>query len=282
MSNAYLDDCLTRRAIFFTGKGGVGKSSVAWATALACRRRGARVVLAAWNPLNEALAERAAIFGLKFVELETLSAFREYVLQLLKFERIYDTVFDNRVLRTFVKAAPGLSETVIAGKIWDLVDKRDQDIVIVDLPASGHAVSFFQSPHGVKKIFPVGFIHRETAKVFALFESKETRLDLVALPEELPVTECRELKQKLSELYPFHFGYAHVNQVTPAVPAAETTGEWEVARRRYAGRVADEREAIRELQGLALPILEIPRLPSRTRAETIERVAASLSGEVSP
>lgn len=277
----YLDDCADRRVIFFTGKGGVGKSTVTWATARALAKRGVRVAVAGWNPFEElATPPWAERFGIRYIPLETIGAFRDYVLQLLKFERIYDAVFDNRVLRTFILAAPGLPETVIAGKIRDAVDRGEQDVLLVDLPASGHALSFFQSPIGIQKIFPFGFVHRESRKITDMFQQRWCRIDLLALPEELPVVECLQLKQKLEAMHPFHFGYLLFNQCSPRLPVPEpmppVSPEIEATLQRFGARRKQEEEAIGLAWELHLPRVSVPRFPSMERDETLAQVAAYL------
>jgi hypothetical protein len=283
MPGSYIDDTLRQRVLFVTGKGGVGKSTVAWATALACARRGRRVAVVSWNPLEaHAAPEEGDRAGVKSIHLETLAAFREYAIQILKFETIYHVVFDNHVLKTFIKAAPGLAETVISGKIWDLYDKREQDLLIVDLPASGHAVSFFQSPLGIQKIFAVGFVHKEAGKIAHMFEAEDTRIDLVVLPEELPLVEGRELKEKLEGLFPFHFGRLHVNACTPSLPSpspqvAESYGSQAFqVRERHLERMKLEEEALSLVPEYQMPSHRIPRFGSPSLEETIEKVSRFL------
>ena len=126
--------------IFFTGKGGTGKTTLAWATALACQRNGLKVAVASWNKYEDEISSTPVQdSNIRWVPLETFSAFKEYALGIVRFEKLYQAVFDNEILKAFIQAAPGLSETVIAGKIWDLWDKKKQDLIIVDLPSSGHA-----------------------------------------------------------------------------------------------------------------------------------------------
>ena len=262
----YLDDTAAKRLVFFTGKGGVGKSSVAWATALALHRRGLRVRLAAWAPFEDvSVAPPAGVPDAKFPvhSLETLSAFREYALRILRFGALYDTVFDNKILRTFLLAAPGLAETVIAGKIMDLVDRQEQDVLVVDLPASGHAESFFRSSNGIRKIFPAGFVHRQATRIVEMYEQPWCRVDLVALPEDLPLRECVELHDRLSAVQPLRFGFLHVNQRAPylAVPATPADAPPLVVEslNRYRARLAQETEALRLAEPLAMPQFEIPQ-----------------------
>jgi anion-transporting ArsA/GET3 family ATPase len=275
----FLNDCLNNRVLFFTGKGGVGKSSVAWATAKLCAKNGKRVTVASWSPFtsqSESALEK--IYSIQSIQLDTLSAFREYALKILKFDKIYDAVFDNHVLKTFIRAAPGLSETVIAGKIWDLYTHGEQDILIVDLPASGHAFSFFQSPLGIQKVFSKGFVHREAEKVCEMFQANDCRIDLVTLPEEMPIVESIQFHEKLMNLYPFHFGFLHVNQCTPDFPIPEHSffqnlpREVQECEERHISRKAQETEALEAAEKLPLKQLHIPRFTSETVIATQEKL----------
>jgi len=279
--STYIDDCLRRKVIFFTGKGGVGKTSLTWATALACHARGARVAVTSWSPFESDPEPAPEAQGITRIRLETLSAFREYVLNILKFEAVYNAVFDNQVLRAFIQAAPGLPETVVGGKIWDMYDKREQDLILVDLPSSGHAVTFFSSPLGVSKLFSVGIIHRETEKILKMFRGEDTRIDLVALPEELPLVECIQLKAQLENLLPFHFGFLHLNQCLPRFPVPhgcegglppEATGPYH----RYLERVSREEAMEKYVGELRLPTLRLPRLAAQSAEETLRGLTAEL------
>ncbi len=280
-SAAYLDDCLRRKVLFFTGKGGVGKSSLAWATALACQRAGARVVLASWSPFTETAPPAWLIGGgVGWEKLETLACFKEYVIKHFKVEPLFNLVFDNRIFRSFVLAAPGLAETIVAGKIWDLVHARTQDLVIVDLPASGHAVSFFHSTIGVQKIFPVGFVHDQTTRILELWKSNQCRIDLVGLPEEMPITESLELKSKLLEILQVNLGFFLINRCLPEfdlslpsqVPPALT-----IARQQYNARREDEMTHLQNAKQAGLPLITIPQFAEKTLEGLILQMRDHLS-----
>lgn len=278
---AYLKDTLKRRLVFFTGKGGVGKSSLAWATAVAARKHGLKVAVCGWNPYGEA-APPVPIQepGITWIPLTTLGCFREYALHIVKFEAVYDMVFDNPVLKTFLLAAPGLAETVIAGKIWDLWDHGEFDLVLVDLPASGHAASFFKSPLGVQKVFSFGVVHKNTVKICEMFGASSVRLDLVTLPEELPLTESMELKEQLAGLHPFSWGFLHLNRCTPSLPSPSIkTGlptDVAAAISFHESRLAEENEALSKVPRLGLPTTKLDRLASEKRAETVYGLAEVL------
>lgn len=277
-SPSYIEDCLKREVLFVTGKGGVGKSTLAWATARACAARGKRVAVTSWNPLEKTPHAAPIVdHNVRWIPLDVSQCFREYASRILKFQTIYNVIFENHVLQTFIRATPGIAETVVAGKVWDLWFQKEQDLLIVDLPSSGHAVSFFQSPLGVHKIFAVGFVHKESEKIMELFQAETTRLDLVALPEELPIVEASELKRKLEGTFPLRFGYCLVNQCTPAFPL---TGEIPEAARdtveRHRARLASEAENLKAAEAMRLPLVKVPRFPTARSEETLRGVMAHL------
>jgi hypothetical protein len=274
----YLKDSLQRKLIFFTGKGGVGKSTLAWSTALAAHRKGMKTAVVGWNPLGkEQPLPVVRENGLEWIGLETLSAFREYALQIIRFEKLYDSVLDNKVLRTFVQAAPGLADVVIAGKILDLHRKNLYDLILVDLPSSGHARSFFKSPLGLQKIFKVGFVARDLTAICQLFQEPTTRLDLVALPEELPLVECAELKTALSALHPFSFGYLHLNQCLPIWANTERQTDLppsvESVLENFREQAKEESLLLPLAQKVGLPILPIPRVAALNWENNVDEVA---------
>lgn len=272
----FLTDSLERRLIFITGKGGVGKTTLAWSTALACSKHGKRVAVAAWNPYG---SEKPPFDfpGIDFVGLETLACFREYILKILRFEKIYQTIFDHQVLRSFVQAAPGLSETVISGKIWSLVDSDTYDLVVVDLPSSGHTVTFFQSPLGIYDLFPVGFIHRESKKIIEFFQSEQARIDFVTLPEELPTTETRELYKSLRTVANLPFGFIHLNHCTPDFKISDSVSLPENILARYWEELAEQKRFAKELEDLGRPVHSVLTSTSLSSHDVINEIAKELS-----
>ncbi|MCB0404625.1 MAG: ArsA family ATPase [Bdellovibrionales bacterium] len=282
-SVSYLSDCLDKKVIFFTGKGGVGKSSLAWATARLAQNHGKKVATVSWSPFDKE-TQAPPSPNIDWVRIETLAAFREYALQIIKFDKLFDMVFDNHVFKTFIKAAPGLAETVAAGKLWDLYEKEIYDLLVVDLPSSGHAVSFFQSPKGINKLFRTGFIHKDSEHILEMFEAPTTRIDLVTLPEELPVVECRQLKQELEQVLPFHLGYLHFNQCTPELELPPATA-WEhvsepisACLKRHQENLESDKENYQQASTLGLPVIRMERLAVDKTTSLIDEMAARMEG----
>ena len=208
---------LDKRLVVVTGKGGVGKSTVSLALALAAARRGKHTILcevAAEEHLSQVF-HRAEV-GYREVELaENLWAIsidpdesmREYVLLQLKVRAMRDLLFRSRIFTYLAAATPGLKELVTIGKIWELaLDDRKvkegnrYDLVIVDAPATGHGVGFLQTPRTFANVARVGPMRQQAETLDAFIrDRRQTGVAVVAAPEEMPVNETAALERELAE-----------------------------------------------------------------------------------
>lgn len=256
--SSYILDSLGRRVIFLTGKGGVGKTSVCRALALNLARRGRRTAIASFSYVRGPRFENE-------IRLDTMGCFKEYALKALKFERVFNAIFENSVLKAFVLAAPGLGETVMAGKIWDVIDENSWDTVVVDLPASGHAVSFFRSLVGVIELFKRGYVHRQTERILGLFTSDNSRVDIVMTPSEFAVTEGIELHANLNSSCRLNLGFTVFNQLLPDLRLAEYADKKDLKRfiNDYETRKRIEAECIRLGEAIPLPSIRLPWFTSK-------------------
>lgn len=225
-----------RRLQLVVGKGGVGKSTVTAAIALAAARRGARVLaMELGRP-----GGLASLFGcvpsaagvpvevrrnlwLAYVEGE--AALAEYLELVVPIRRLMAAVFTSRIYRFFVAAAPGLKELMTVGKIWYEQDRKDGqgrpvwDYVIVDAGASGHSLQYLQMPSTAAQTFTIGLVHREATRVEALLKDPETTaVHVVAIPEEMPVTEALEIVAKLRADLTLPLGRVFLNRCRPSLP----------------------------------------------------------------
>ncbi|MBI5070189.1 MAG: AAA family ATPase [Deltaproteobacteria bacterium] len=220
---------LDRRLVLVTGKGGVGKSSVAAALALLAARSGRRVLVCEVNaqervapllgapPAGPAIREAAP--GLFTVNVTPDEAMREYGLQVLKFRTIYEAVFENRVVRYFLRVVPSLAELVMLGKILNEVRSQESgrprwDLVVVDAPSTGHAVQLLRTPAALLDTVPPGPLRRDAQWMQEmLVDPAVTALALVTLPEEMPVNEAIDLDQQVRDLLGIPRGALLVNAV---------------------------------------------------------------------
>jgi anion-transporting ArsA/GET3 family ATPase len=207
---------LDRRLILVLGKGGVGRSTAAAAIASACARRGRKTLLYQSNATDRhgAYFGRAALGtaptelapNLWGVNTSPSAALHEYGLLILKFERIYQLVFENRITKAFLRAVPGLDDYAVLGKAWfhTVEEKRGKpvwDTLVFDMPASGHSVTMLKIPWVIVDTVPDGPLTRDARTVQALLRDPErTAAVLVTLAEEMPSVEAAELATKLTAL----------------------------------------------------------------------------------
>ena len=183
-----------------SGKGGVGKSTVAAALALASER----ITYLLERP--EAGAEpRQLEQNLWAVNVQPAEAMREYALMVLRFQAVYRAVFENRFVRYFLRFIPSLQELVMLGKVlYHLQEKHPDgrwkwDRIVMDAPATGHAISFLNVPQTILDTVPPGPMAREAQKMLDLLvDPKVTASVLVSLPEEMPVNETIDLHRALT------------------------------------------------------------------------------------
>jgi anion-transporting ArsA/GET3 family ATPase len=207
-----LDTLLSRRVVFLTGKGGVGKSVVGSAFALAARERGKRVLLVeVAAPLEAARLlggppsrgrETEALPGLFTVNLDPAAVMDEYVRHVVKLEILSRRILGSLIYRRFFAAAPGLKELMVLGKIMVLEEARHRfskkplwDLVVVDAPATGHGLAFLKVPLAASAAVPVGPVGHNARRVLALLrDPRRTALVVVAVPEEMAVVEAVQFR----------------------------------------------------------------------------------------
>lgn len=207
---------LTPRTVFVTGKGGVGKSTVTAALALAWRDAGARTLIveleghasaaAAISPKRVGYEPVPLGEHLAAMRITMLDALKEYARLRLKVKLVADRLVSNPIIDQFAQAAPGFRDLLVLGKLWSLASERDErgrprwDAIVVDSPATGHGLGLLNMAGVIARMFPVGPISSEAKKVDAFTrDAKRVGVVLVALPEELPVTETLELREQLKE-----------------------------------------------------------------------------------
>jgi len=224
-----LDELLRRRLVFLSGKGGVGKSTVGLALALAARERGKRVLLVEIDAPREAarvlgsgpsgLREAEVAPGVFTVNLRPRDVMDEYVRHMVPTEMLSRRVIESPIYARFFAAAPGLPELMLLGKIMKLEEARDRwsrrpryDLVIVDAPATGHGLSLLRVPLAASKAVPVGPIGHNARRILALLRDAErTTLALVAIPEEMAVVETIEFHETASDELGIHVSAVLLN-----------------------------------------------------------------------
>jgi len=293
MNTAALFD---RRILIVAGKGGTGRTTVAAALARAAVRAGKRVLLAQTNApprlahllgYPEGIGSEIVAVGERLwaVNMNQRAALREYLLKVLRYDTLYRALFENRAVRSFLGAFPGLDAWAMLGKAWWHTTEQEggrqkYDLLVLDGPAAGHIVTMLRAPGAVQAAMPRGLLARPAAAAIALLsDPARAALLIVTLAEELAARETVALAHLVRESLQIPLGPLIVNALPP-VTAGQTelrsvlqrTAEQPVdpaLRATLAGAsilVARRCDAERIMDNLSrdpgLPMIRLPRMPT--------------------
>jgi anion-transporting ArsA/GET3 family ATPase len=282
-------DLLDRRLVFVTGKGGVGKSTVAIALGMLAARRGQRTIVAELAS-QERVQRTFRQQGERFEEIElapdlfTISidpqlAMEEYLR--VKTGAVGQVLGSSRLFHAFAMATPGMRELLSMGKVWELAQLERRatgaapyDFVVVDAPATGHGVGILRTPRTFADIALAGPIARQAARIADSIANRQfTGVVAVATPEEMAVNETIELRDALARdqmaldvavvnaLYRERFAADEVAELGAALPATGSPlirSALRAALSEHARAASQREQHVRLREGLDTPIVDLP------------------------
>ncbi len=221
-------DLLDRRLLFVTGKGGVGKTSVAAALADLGARAGKRTLVCEMDAKG-ALAATFDTTPLEFeprqieprlyaMAMNTEDSLREYLRLFVKLPLVGRIGPLARTFDFVADAAPGVKEILAVGKLAYEARERHYDLVVVDAEASGHIVAQIGAPRVIRELVQVGMVRDQTSWLTRILEDPAmTGVAVVTTPEEMPVTEAIDLVTRLKREAGVAVSAMVANRVLPAL-----------------------------------------------------------------
>jgi anion-transporting ArsA/GET3 family ATPase len=231
------------RVVIVAGKGGVGKTTVTAAMARAAALTGrttliievegksglaalfgqppfayAEVVLSPGGGADGAADVRGRTIGADDALLEYLA---DHGLN-----RVSKRLVSTGAVDMVATAAPGIKDILILGKVKQLEQRRVADLILLDAPAAGHAISFLRSARGLIDAVRVGPINTQARDVLELLtDPARCQVTLVTLPEETPVNELIETAYSLEDEVGISLGPVVVNGLYPALAGIDADPE---------------------------------------------------------
>lgn len=206
-----LEAILDRRLLIIAGKGGVGKTTIAAVLGTLATRHSKRVVIAE----VEGKGSLSSLFGvgpltpeptevgpdLYAMNISPEDALEEYFDVQFHMKRIAKPLITSQLMDYATHAAPGLRDILMLGKVWYAATrKKEFDLIVLDTPGAGHAVSMLKSPEGFLHAVPVGPLAGHTRQVLTwLRDPEQVAIHLVSLGEEMAVNETIETTQLMEE-----------------------------------------------------------------------------------
>jgi anion-transporting ArsA/GET3 family ATPase len=277
------------KLVFVTGKGGVGKTTVAAALALLAADRGKRVLVceidakADLSALFEAgptgFDQREVAPRVFAMSMDTEASLREYLKLNLRIPVVGRIGPLAKAFEFLATAAPGVREILTVGKLCYEVRERHYDLVVVDAPATGHIIGQLAAPQAINDLVKVGLIRTQTDWMLdILSDPHQTGLVAVTTPEEMPVSETLELATRVADETTVRLSAVVVNRVLPELFGSREELVFEQLRQPEMVAALSKRAG-----GDVSSVLEGARLAvtlRRTNAEHLERLHEGLDPSV--
>jgi Mrp family chromosome partitioning ATPase len=227
------DFCSASRVVIVAGKGGVGKTTVTAALAITAARAGRSVLIVEVEGKSglPAMFDAPALGydeidlgpGIRARFLTPDAALVDYLVT-HGLKRISKRLASSGALEVVATAVPGMKDILVLGKVKSIEEARAADLVIVDAPAAGHAVTFLLSARGLLDAVRVGPIRKQAQDVVDLLsDPARCQVMLVTLAEETPVSEVIDTAFAIEDRAGVALGPVVINGCFAPLPVAVST-----------------------------------------------------------
>jgi anion-transporting ArsA/GET3 family ATPase len=280
---------LDRKLLFVTGKGGVGKSTIAAALALLAAEHGKKTLVCEFDAKGNladffetgptSFQPREIQPRLFAMSMDTEESLKEYLTLQLKLPRMARIGPLARIFEFVATAAPGVKEILTVGKVtWEVLQQH-YDLVVVDASPTGHIVGQLEAPRAINDLVSVGAIRQQTEWLIEILQdAQKTGIVIVCTPEEMPVNETIELSGRIEDETKVDLAAIVVNRVLPELFGR---GEEEVFERLREPEPVSA--LVAAVGGPVEPVLDAAELAvtlRRTRAGHLERLREGLPGDM--
>jgi anion-transporting ArsA/GET3 family ATPase len=301
------------RVAVVSGKGGVGKTTVAASLAIAAARSGKNVLLAeledreAFAPIfgleKLAYTEETLAPNISGLTVEADEALIDYLRMFYGIPSISRALLRTKAVEFATQTAPGLKDILLIGKIKEAESRRHEgahtyDFIVLDAPPTGRLPRFLDAPRAVVDLVHGGQIRAQAQGVLDMVtDPKRLQVVLVTQPEEMPVRETADSIETLSKMN-ISLGPIVMNGVWPQIaslgkdPVAtlraaaggsiseDAVEQLAAVASAHARRARNQRKAMKVLSDeVSLPHIELPYLfTERMGRAEIESLATLLQG----
>jgi anion-transporting ArsA/GET3 family ATPase len=285
-------ELFSHKLLFVTGKGGVGKTTVAAAIALLASEQGKRTLVCEAEPKGDLarayecgptpFAGRRVSDGLVAMSMDTEASLREYLRVVARVPTVGHIGPVARAFDFVATAAPGIREILTVGKLCFEVREGHYDLVVVDASSTGSVVGQLAAPTGINELIRVGVVRQQTDWILDILgDPARTGAVLVTTPEEMPVTEAVDLAGRLAKETPVHLACVVANRVLPELfGRSEEQIFNELARPSRLSEIAGELDSSRELVEDVLGAARLAVTVRRDGVGHLERLRAEIAPEV--
>jgi len=223
----------TARVVFVTGKGGVGKTTAAAALGQHAAAQGLRTLII--ETANDGSLAQLFSFpklstapqrlqpSLDAVRVEARQLVEQYFSRILRLQWLADRLLSSHTFSVLTAAAPGITEFLLLEKILGWIEpsffgsrRRPYDLVVVDGPATGHALTLLRTPRNIVRMVAGGPIGGTAQKLVSLLaDRRRTQVMVVSLPEEMVVRETIEAYRAIDLDLALHVTRPVINRVFP-------------------------------------------------------------------
>lgn len=210
------------RLYIFTGKGGVGKTTLSKAFVRYLNEHDHEAVYLTFR--GQSMGEVNSINsetinnGIKEVYLDLEDCARGYIEKRLNSRMIASWIVKTPFFKALINMVPGFNYLIFLGKILEMGKVNPRLIVVLDAPASGHALTMVEATTNFRQIFESGVIFEDANKMLSLLNDRAyTKINVVSLPSLMSWQEAMELKTGLNERTPVDVNIAVNNCLYPLV-----------------------------------------------------------------